>query len=233
MLLQYWALLNPLHGSLMRSCIVAAGIHIYAFPFSFVQYLLTLQIFNILFCIEIFSNCSNPAHKYSQLATASGIVYCHTGTFQQNLDSIKIIDFRNGFSLWPGLIFAPLTRPTPATNNHADKIRPQVLVPPPPPPPWKAHTHFLELSKLLGKIWNPLEDYLRIWALSSVWCGVNLVLSVVTASVPPYSLFPPFIPFVGVKLSSGSSHLHSCSGIVMRTELLIIYCISLCILSQS
>ena len=35
------------------------GIHIYAFPFSFVQCLLTLQIFNILLCIEIFSNCSN------------------------------------------------------------------------------------------------------------------------------------------------------------------------------
>ena len=96
--------MNPLHGSLMRSCTVAAGIHIYAFPFSFVHYLLTLQIFNILFCIEIFSNCSNPAHRYSsvrshQSVPAPGIVYCHRGTLQQNLDSIKIIDFRNGFSL--------------------------------------------------------------------------------------------------------------------------------------
>ena len=97
--------------------VLAAGIHIYAFPFSFVHYLLTLQIFNILFCIEIFSNCSNPAHKYSQLATASGIVYCHTGTFQQNLDSIKIIDFRNGFSLWPGLIFAPAHKTNTSPSN--------------------------------------------------------------------------------------------------------------------
>ena len=119
--------MNPLHGSLMRSCTVAAGIHIYAFPFSFVHYLLTLQIFNILFCIEIFSNCSNPPHRYSSVSShqsvpGPSIVYCHKGTLQQNLDSIKIIDFRNGFSLWPGLIFAPLTRPTPATTLYPDKI---------------------------------------------------------------------------------------------------------------
>ena len=142
--------------------VLAAGIHIYAFPFSFVHYLLTLQIFNILFCIEIFSNCSNPAHKYSQLATASGIVYCHTGTFQQNLDSIKIIDFRNGFSLWPGLIFAPLTRPTPATNtetrsdrNNKSRVPTRVLI--------NIFAicflfgeHFDMLKILLGKILNPL-----------------------------------------------------------------------------
>ena len=144
--------------------VLAAGIHIYAFPFSFVHYLLTLQIFNILFCIEIFSNCSNPAHKYSQLATASGIVYCHTGTFQQNLDSIKIIDFRNGFSLWPGLIFVPLTRPTPATNKirwqHQTETTGSRV-----PTRVQGHQHFrrfvaeIEMLKiLLGKIYNPLED---------------------------------------------------------------------------
>ena len=49
----------------------------------------------------------------------------------------------------------------------------------------------------------------------------------IPACLPSYSLFPPFIPFVGVNLSSGLTELSS-RGIVMRRELLIIYCISLC-----
>ena len=102
MLLQYWALLSPLHGLLMRIVVLAAGIHIYAFPFSFVQYLLTLQIFNILFCIEIFSNCSNPAQKYREKPNfwlRSSPSLAPRIVTRQNLDSIKIIDFRNGFSI--------------------------------------------------------------------------------------------------------------------------------------
>ena len=49
----------------------------------------------------------------------------------------------------------------------------------------------------------------------------------IPACLPSYSLFPPFIPFVGVNLSSGLTS-QSSRGIVMRRELLIIYCISLC-----
>ena len=45
---------------------ILRSIHIYAFPFSFVHCLLSLQIFNILFCIEIFRHSSAGARLRSQ-----------------------------------------------------------------------------------------------------------------------------------------------------------------------
>ena len=121
MLLQYWALLNPLHGSLMRSC--TGGRHTYlclsiffcTLFANFTDFQYFVLHWNILKLFQSSSLCQ-------PCVPAPGIVYCHPASLQQNLDSIKIIDFRNGFSLWPGLIFAPLTRPTPATNILADKI---------------------------------------------------------------------------------------------------------------
>ena len=48
-----------------------------------------------------------------------------------------------------------------------------------------------------------------------MYCDVNLVLSVVPARVPPYSLFPPFIPFVGVNLRSQSRSEPSLTSLLL------------------
>ena len=43
-----------------------------------------------------------------------------------------------------------------------------------------------------------------MYCIALVKFGGDLVLTVVPVRVPPYSLFPPFIPFVGVNLRSQS-----------------------------
>ena len=155
MLLQYWALLNPLHGSLMRSC-TTGGRHTYlclsiffcTLFANFTDFQYFVLHWNIL---KLFQSCSEIQSVIS--SSCGTIVYCHTGTLQQNLDSIKIIDFRNGFSLWPGLIFVPLTRPTPATNkirwqhqNETTRSRVPTRV--------QGHQHFVDL-KLKLNVENP------------------------------------------------------------------------------
>ena len=124
MLLQYWAPLNPLHGSQRR--IVLCGRHTYlclsiffcTLFANFTDFQYFVLHWNIL---KLFQSCSEIQWVSPGLPAVCSrswyCIYCHTASLQQNLDSIKIIDFRNGFSLWPGLIFVPLTRPTPATNT--------------------------------------------------------------------------------------------------------------------
>ena len=166
MLLQYWALLNPLHGSLMRSC--TGGRHTYlclsiffcTLFANFTDFQYFVLHWNIL---KLFQSCSQIYRETRNLvALAMALPELLVLSHRQNLDSIKIIDFRNGFSLWPGLIFAPLTRPTPATNtetrsdrNNKSRVPTRVLI--------NIFAicflfgeHFDMLKILLGKILNPL-----------------------------------------------------------------------------